>query len=130
MSTILDPGQRIPTFELPDQHGTIVRSADLLGEGACVIFFYPRDDSPGCTVEACSFRDANDDFAAAGARLVGISSDGVESHRKFADNHALKYTLLSDAGGRVRAQFGVKKQLLGLVAVSYTHLTLPTKRIV
>jgi peroxiredoxin Q/BCP len=114
MSKSIEAGDRIPEFELPDQDGRLVRSADLLKSGPLILFFYPRDESPGCTVEACSFRDANADFAKAGARVVGISSDDVESHKRFVDKHTLGYTLLADDKGAVRERFGVGK-MLGLV---------------
>jgi peroxiredoxin Q/BCP len=119
---LLDVGERAPSFSLPDQDGRPVRFDDLLGKGPIVLFFYPKDMSPGCTTEACGFRDANAEFAAAGATVIGISSDPVDSHRRFVDMHRLPYTLLSDAGGRVRAQFGVRRQFLGLVDARITFV--------
>ena len=115
MSKPIGIGDRVPDFQLPDQDGRLVRFADLVGKGPVVLFFYPKDETLGCTVEACTFRDANDDFIAAGAAVVGISSDGVDSHRRFAARHRLGYTLLADEGGRVRAQFGIARQLLGML---------------
>ena len=79
-----------------------------------VIFFYPADNTPGCTAQVCSFRDQHQDFAEAGARVVGISGDSVESHAAFVKERGLPYTLLSDAGNRVRKAFGVPRGLLGL----------------
>jgi peroxiredoxin Q/BCP len=86
-----------------------------------VVFFYPKDETPGCTAEACSFRDSYDVFQEAGATVVGISGDSPSSHRKFADKHGFPFLLLSDEGGRVRAQFGVPKTL-GLFAGRSTYV--------
>ncbi len=108
-------GDRVPPFELPDQDGQTVRFESLLGRGPIVLYFYPRDETPGCTTQACGFRDANADFAAAGATVVGVSSDSVASHRQFADKHGLRFTLLADQGGKVRGLIGIPKQVLGLM---------------
>jgi peroxiredoxin Q/BCP len=110
----LDVGDRVPSFTLPDQHGQPFRLDEALAKGPVVLFFYPKDFTSGCTAEACSFRDARDDFAEAGAQVVGVSSDDVASHKGFADAHRLDYPLLADEGGRVRAQFGVQRALFGL----------------
>jgi peroxiredoxin Q/BCP len=100
-------GDVAPDFTLPRQDGTPVRLQDLLQKGAVVLYFYPKDDTPGCTVEACSFRDAYEDFKDAGAEVVGISSDSAEKHRAFADKHRLPFTLVADEGGKVRKSYGV-----------------------
>lgn len=84
---------------------------DLIGERAVVLFFYPKDDTPGCTTEACSFRDAYEAFVEAGAEVVGVSSDSAESHRRFAASNALPFLLLSDAGEEVRKLYGVPSTL-------------------
>lgn len=118
----IDVGDRVPDFELPDQSGRVLKTTDLVGRGPLVIFFYPRDETPGCTVEACTFRDAHAELAEAGATVVGISSDGVESHRRFADKHHLPYSLLADDGGRVRARFGVPRSLFGLSDGRVTYI--------
>jgi peroxiredoxin Q/BCP len=107
-------GDKAPDFVLPSSSGDSVRLSDLVREGAVVLFFYPKDDTRGCTVEACSFRDRNGDFAAAGAQVVGISSDSSESHEQFASKHRLPMTLLSDKDGKVRALYGVRA-MLGLL---------------
>jgi peroxiredoxin Q/BCP len=104
-------GDRAPDFTLPGPGGKPVRLADLTASKAVVVFFYPKDDTPGCTVEACTFRDRYDTFAAAGAEVVGISSDSLASHDAFAGKHKLPMTLLSDADGKVRKLFGVKSTL-------------------
>jgi thioredoxin-dependent peroxiredoxin len=108
-------GDKVPAFELPDQTGRSVKFSELLGKGPIVLFFYPKDETPVCTREACSFRDAHDDLAKAGATVFGISGDSVESHAKFAAHHRLQYGLLADVGDRVRNDiFGVPRGLLGL----------------
>ncbi|MDP2341083.1 MAG: peroxiredoxin [Deltaproteobacteria bacterium] len=107
-------GDRVPSFELPDQDGKAFKLDDELGKGPLVFFFYPRDETPVCTAEACSFRDANDDFVQAGANVFGISSDSVSSHKRFADKHRLTYRLLADVGGAVREQLDVPRAFFGL----------------
>lgn len=107
-------GDKAPSFELPDQTGKTFRLDDALGKGPLVVFFYPKDETPVCTAEACSFRDAHQDFVAAGAAVVGISSDGVESHKRFAARNGLTYPILADVNGEVRKRFGVPRGLLGL----------------
>lgn len=104
-------GERAPDFELPDGGGKTVRLSEFQGKKNVVLFFYPKDDSPGCTVEACTFRDRYQDFADAGAELIGISSDSVESHAQFAGKHRLPMTLLSDSRGEVRKRYGIKATL-------------------
>jgi peroxiredoxin Q/BCP len=107
----LKAGDRAPDFTLSAASGARVTLSDLLGKRAVVLFFYPKDDTPGCTVEACSFRDRYDAFVEAGAEVVGISSDSLSSHDGFAQKHGLPMTLLSDAGGQVRALYDVKATL-------------------
>jgi peroxiredoxin Q/BCP len=114
-------GDRAPDFTLPDASGAPVRLADLLGERALVLYFYPKDDTPGCTAEACGFRDATEAFARAGARVVGVSGDSVASHARFAARHGLPFPLLSDEGGVVRRRYGVPKTL-GLLPGRVTYV--------
>lgn len=104
-------GDRAPDFRLPALHGGEVGLSDFLGKKNVVLFFYPKDETLGCTVEACTFRDAYKDFRDAGAEVMGISSDSVESHQAFAAHHHLPMQLLADVGGRVRAAYGVKASL-------------------
>ncbi|HYL22528.1 MAG TPA: peroxiredoxin [Gemmatimonadales bacterium] len=104
-------GDRAPDFTLPDQTGTPVRLRDLLGRTTVVLYFYPKDQTPGCTIEARAFRDSYGSFAEAGAEVVGISSDSVASHRRFATKEALPFLLLSDRGGAVRELYGVENTL-------------------
>jgi thioredoxin-dependent peroxiredoxin len=108
-------GERAPEFELSDQNGGAVKLSGLREKGPVVIFFYPKDDTTGCTKEACRFRDDFDRFRQTGAQIVGISSDSVESHQRFAAKYSLPYTLLSDPGGRVRKLYGATS-LFGLMA--------------
>jgi peroxiredoxin Q/BCP len=110
----LTNGTAAPDFELPDQHGNLVRLSQYRGNCPVVIYFYPKDDTSGCTVQACGFRDDFAKFQAAGAEVIGISGDSVESHLRFASKYKLPFTLLSDKGGRVRKLYGVKKTL-GLI---------------
>ena len=109
--TGLGPGARAPEFALDDQNGKRVALADFRGKKNVVVYFYPKDDTPGCTRESCAFRDQFSDFSDAGAEVIGISSDSVASHKKFAEKHRLPFTLLSDPGGSVRKAFGVPSSL-------------------
>lgn len=111
---MIDVGQRAPDFTLPAGDGRSVSLADFRGKKVVVLFFYPKDETPGCTREACEFRDSFDAFSEVGAEVIGVSDDDVESHKKFAANHRLPMTLLSDVGGKVREKFGVKA-FLGIV---------------
>lgn len=105
----LKAGNAAPDFELPDQHGNLVRLSQFRGKRAAVVYFYPKDDTSGCTIEACGFRDDFERFQATGAEIIGISDDSAESHERFASKHKLPFTLLSDKGGRVRKLYAVKK---------------------
>ena len=104
-------GDRAPDFTLPDQNGQSVHLADVLARGHVVLYFYPKDESAGCTAEACSFRDQYEVFREAGAEVIGVSGDSVESHQQFAQHHRLPFTLLSDAKGEVRKLYGVQSTL-------------------
>ena len=104
-------GSKAPDFTLPSQSGEMVSLRDSLGEKPVVLYFYPRDDTPGCTKEACAFRDSFEEFRRLDAEVIGISSDSVESHRNFAKNHDLPFTLLSDGEGKVRRLYGVPNTL-------------------
>jgi len=100
-----------PDFELPDQSGTPVRLRDLVGQRPIVLYFYPKDKTPGCTIEARAFRDSYGGFTDAGAEVLGVSSDSVASHRHFAANEGLPFRLLSDRAGVVRELYGVERTL-------------------
>ncbi|NGZ89594.1 peroxiredoxin [Psychroflexus maritimus] len=111
----LSIGDIVPNFKSKNQDGEEFNSAEIIGKKPVVIFFYPKDFTPGCTKEACNFRDAYKDFQDYGAEVIGISGDSEKSHQRFAKKHQLPYTLLSDSSGKIRKKFGVKKSLLGLV---------------
>jgi peroxiredoxin Q/BCP len=111
----IEKGDSIPSFQLNDQNGNVFNSDDIIGKKPVVIYFYPKDFTPGCIKEACSFRDSYEDFKEIGAEVIGISNDSEKSHAKFSAKYSLPFILLSDANGRVRKKFGIKKSLLGLV---------------
>ena len=100
-----------PDFELSAADGTPFRLSALRGRKV-VLFFYPRDQSPVCTVQACGFRDAYEELATAGAEVVGVSSDSPEEHRAFADRRALPFPIISDPDGAVRRRYGASSRLL------------------
>ena len=116
-------GQPAPDFTLPDQDGNAVSLRDLHG-GWSVVYFYPADDTPGCTAEACSFRDSFEEFTDAGARVIGVSSDSVEKHKAFATKYKLPFTLLADTEGTARQAWGVGKTM-GLLPGRVTYVLDP-----
>lgn len=115
-------GSMVPQFSLPDQDDNIFSVGSVLGRKNLVIYFYPKDDSPGCTKEACSFRDEFEVFNEADALIIGISGQSVRSHKKFAEKYRLRYTLLSDKGNKVRKLFGVPADFLGLLPGRVTYV--------
>lgn len=124
-------GDTVADFVLPDQTGSPRKLSDLLSSGPVVLFFYPAAMTPGCTKEACHFRDLAAEFAAVGANRVGISTDPVQKQAKFADTQHFDYPLLSDSDGTVATQFGVKRGLLGkLMPVKRTTFVIDTDRTV
>jgi len=118
----LKVGDRIPQFILKDQQGKDFNSEDYRGKTAMVIYFYPKDDTPGCIKEACSFRDAYEVFSDKNVKVIGISSDSVESHKNFADKYNLPFTLLADTDKKVRRLFGVPSSALGLLPGRVTYV--------
>ena len=118
----MNVGDRAPVFELPDQKGETFRMAEALARGPAVVFFYPKDETPVCTAEACSFRDAHEDFVGLGATVVGISSDDVASHKRFAARHGLTYPILADVDGDVRRLFGVPRGMFGFSEGRVTYV--------
>jgi thioredoxin-dependent peroxiredoxin len=109
MKDMVKVGSVAPGFTLPLQAGEMVNLEDFFGRKPVVLFFYPKDDSPGCTREVCAFRDNFEEFGKLDAEVIGISSDSVESHMSFAVKHELSFTLLSDEAGNIRRLYGVPK---------------------
>ncbi len=109
---MLKVGDTVPHFTAKDSNGSIFDSSNYVGKQPLVIYFYPKDDTPGCTVEACSFRDSYQDFKDLGAEVIGISSDSVESHIQFKSKFSLPFILLSDHDKKLRKLFGVENNFL------------------
>jgi thioredoxin-dependent peroxiredoxin len=105
----MNPGDKIPDFTASDQNGVPVTFSEVLAEGPVVVFFYPKAMTTGCTKESCHFRDLEGEFAAVGARRIGVSADSVERQQKFDQKHALGFTLLSDSDRTIARIFGVKR---------------------
>lgn len=106
MSKTLQVGDKAPVFQLPDQDGNMVNIGDVIGKKALVLYFYPKDFTSGCTMEAHEFRDMHEQFQAGGAEVIGVSSDDVPTHKKFAVEHELPFKLLSDTDNKVRDIYG------------------------
>jgi len=123
-------GSTLPAFNLPDQNGNPFDIHSLIGKKNIVIYFYPKDDSPGCTAQACSFRDQFEVFKEADAVIIGISGQSVESHKEFALKHRLTFTLLSDQGNKIRKLFGVPTNLLGLLPGRVTYVADKTGKVI
>ena len=121
MARGIQAGDKAPDFTLPAQSSEPVRLSDRFGERAVVLYFYPKDNTPGCTAEAFAFRDSYEVFTDAGADVIGVSSDSVARHAGFAGQHNLPFTLLSDQGGRVRKRYGVPA-VLGLLPGRVTYV--------
>ena len=115
-------GDKCPSFRLPDQHGNSFSIDDLLGKKIIVLYFYPKNNTGGCTAEACSFRDSYEAFDELGCEVIGVSGDSIESQEKFAAQHRLNFTLLSDRNKEVRRLFGVPKNLFGLIPGRVTYV--------
>jgi peroxiredoxin Q/BCP len=115
-------GSHVPQFTLADQNGNLFSISSVVGKKNLVIYFYPKDDSPGCTKEACYFRDEFEVFNEADALIIGISGQSVVSHKKFADKYRLSFTLLSDEGDKVRELFGVPVNFLGMLPGRVTYV--------
>ncbi len=108
----LKVGSKIPLFILPDSEGNPFSIQDVIGKRPVVIYFYPKNNTPGCTKEACDFRDSYEDFTALGAEVIGISADSTQSHARFGKKYDLPFILLSDQNNMVRKQFKIKNSLL------------------
>jgi peroxiredoxin Q/BCP len=114
-------GDIIPSFTSIDSKGNSFDIKVYIGK-PLVIYFYPKDDTPGCTIQACTFRDKYEDFKALGAEVIGISSDSLKSHQKFASRYKLPFILLSDFDKKIRIQFGVPNDFLGLIPGRATYV--------
>jgi peroxiredoxin Q/BCP len=114
-------GDPAPDFAILGENGQTGRLSDYHGKRAVVLFFYPKDDSPACTAEACAFRDSYEAFQDAGAEVIGVSADTDESHRKFAGRHRLPFRLISDSDGALRSSYGVPRTL-GLLPGRVTYV--------
>lgn len=122
MSVVLEAGNPAPEFSLRNQADEIVRLSDYRGKKVVVLFFYPKDSSAGCTVEACSFRDSYEDFQDAGAEVIGISGGTTEGKQAFIQKNRLPFTLLTDADGSVARAYGIGKKLFGLMEQRITFV--------
>jgi thioredoxin-dependent peroxiredoxin len=120
----LEPGAQAPSFSLPDQDGNTVSLDDFKG-GKVIVYFYPKDDTPGCTKEACQFNDNLHGFQRAGVPVLGISADGAVSHRAFREKYGLRFPLLSDLDHRVMDAYGAwgEKKLYGKTSIGVLRST-------
>ncbi len=118
----LKVGDTIPNFTSKDTNGNLFESKNFVGQKPLVIYFYPKDNTPGCTAQACSFRDQYQDFQDLGAEVIGISSDSEASHQKFSKQYNLPFILLSDNDKKIRNLFGVPSGLFGLVPGRVTYV--------
>ena len=115
MSKSIEVGDKAPHFILKDQEGNNFSSKDFIEKKPLVVFFYPKDFTPGCVKEVCSFRDQYQDFQDHGVEVIGISSDSEKSHQNFIEKYNLPFILLSDSKGEVRKQFGIPSKMFGLL---------------
>ena len=115
----VEAGDTAPDFRLPDQNGNEVALGEFLGKKVVVLYFYPKDNTSVCTKQACYFRDSYEQFKEAGAEVIGVSSDSIESHQSFAAEHELPFILLSDEGGKVRELYGVPSKFFLPGRVTY-----------
>jgi peroxiredoxin Q/BCP len=124
MPITLEAGDRAPAFTLQDQAGETHRLKDYRGQ-TVVLYFYPRDFTPGCTKQACSFRDVDDEIAAEGAVVLGVSTDDAATHQRFAEEHGLRFPLLADTDAKVSTRYGAwgEKTLYGRKRIGMTRST-------
>lgn len=118
----LQVGDTIPNFKTLDNNGNVFDSSAIVGVKPAVFYFYPKDDTRGCTTQACGFRDQYEDFKDLGAEVIGISSDSVDSHQNFTKKYKLPFLLLSDNDKKIRKLFGVKPGLFGLIPGRVTYI--------
>ena len=121
---MLKPGDKMPSFEVVDQDGNKITSSELKGKKT-IIYFYPKDNTPGCTAEACNLRDNYEALVAQGYNVIGVSKDSAASHRKFADKFSLPFTLLSDPSTQMLQDFGAwgEKKMCGKTCVGTLRKT-------
>ncbi|MGC6421302.1 MAG: peroxiredoxin [Flavobacteriaceae bacterium] len=119
---MLAVGEKLPGFDRVDQAGNRVTSDQFIGKQPLVLFFYPKNFTPGCTAEVCSFRDKYADFLEYGAQVIGVSSDSLNSHGKFSENYQLPYPLLSDADKSLQRAFKIKPQFFGILSRRVTFV--------
>ncbi|MFY0606856.1 MAG: peroxiredoxin [Cyclobacteriaceae bacterium] len=122
MNSKIKIGDKIPSIALKNQNDELVQLDELAQKGPLVVYFYPKDETPGCTAQACGFRDSHADFMDVGAQVVGISGDSPASHQKFAKRHNLQFDLLSDSEKLAEKAFGVPKTLFGLLPGRVTYV--------
>lgn len=118
----LQIGDIVPNFSSIDTKGNFFESASVVGKKPVVIYFYPKDNTPGCTAQACSFRDQYEDFLDLGAEVIGVSGDDLDSHQKFTSKYRLPFLLLSDTNKKIRKLFGVPATLLGMLPGRVTYV--------
>ena len=124
MTQIVEVGAKAPDFDVPNQYGKNVKLDDFTGKWL-VIYFYPRDDTPGCTIEACEFRDRSDEISAKATKILGISPDNLESHDKFINKFDLNFELLADEDNTVATSYGAwgEKNMYGKVTIGMKRMT-------
>jgi peroxiredoxin Q/BCP len=115
-------GDEAPDFTFTHKNGSPASLKSLRQQKAVILYFYPKDDTPGCTAQACSFRDAYEDFVQAGAEVIGVSADESAAHESFASRYRLPFTLVSDADGSLRKSYGVPRSFLGLLPGRVTYV--------
>jgi len=115
-------GDKAPDFSLPSQMGDKLTLSEFIGKKNVVLYFYPKDETPGCIKEACTFRDSYEELANLGAEVLGVSGQSVESHKSFATHYGLPFVLLSDQDNAVRKLYGVPSSGLGLIPGRVTYI--------
>ena len=122
--TVLEPGDKAPSFSLPDETGRVRTLSEYKGKWV-VLYFYPKDDTPGCTKEACAIRDVFEDFSRMGVTVLGVSKDSPESHTAFKEKYGLPFTLLSDEAGSMIEAYGAwqEKTMFGKTGMGIARIT-------
>jgi thioredoxin-dependent peroxiredoxin len=119
---MLKRGDLIPDLSLPNENDQLVNLRSESAKSPLIIYFYPKDDTPGCTIEACTFRDFYNDFELHGVKVFGVSQDSPRSHRAFIKKHNLNFSLLTDKDSNAAQYFGLKRQLFGLLPGRTTYV--------